>query len=515
MSKSQPKQHQQKQKILLAIGKQENKKILLPLLKKIPLDKFAIFATDHTSKFLTEKKIDNQLVYKVSNADKNPNIADLLLHDDFDLIINIPTHNRHDSSTNEYTDGRYIRSKAVEHNITLITDMEVAELYLKSLKLKSKTPAHPSQSPPAEPFTSYYQPLYDISKSYDFNYDFGPFFAGVFPEYKEPKKKKELLGFKVNSLFGVPAGPLLNGRWVKTYADLGFDILTYKTVRTTNHPCHKPPNIVFIDDEKDYDYDPKKPAFSKEIDEKQLSDQSYNRISITNSFGVPSKEPDVWQEDVKRLLPQLRPGQLLIVSVMATANEDSTEEEYLQDFVNCAVMAEQAGAEVIEVNLSCPNLGGQAIFSDLNLSKAIVKNVRKALEDSTKLLAKIGFFRDKKQCFKFIDETSPYLDGYTAINTVPKQVFRQEGEQALPGKTRLRAGTCGAVIKKAGLSVVELFHEYRQKNKADYVIIGVGGVMTPEDYEKYLKAGADAVQAATGPMWNPYLAYQIKKLAKK
>lgn len=38
--------------------------------------------------------------------------------------------------------------------------------------------------------------------------------------------------------------------------------------------------------------------------------------------------------------------------------------------------------------------------------------------------------------------------------------------------------------------------------------------MTPEDYCKYLDNGADAVQSATGAMWNPYLAYQIKNTIK-
>lgn len=45
----------------------------------------------------------------------------------------------------------------------------------------------------------------------------------------------------------------------------------------------------------------------------------------------------------------------------------------------------------------------------------------------------------------------------------------------------------------------------------DFAIIGVGGVMTPEDYLEYKNAGADIVQSATGAMWNPYLAQEIKQ----
>ena len=35
------------------------------------------------------------------------------------------------------------------------------------------------------------------------------------------------------------------------------------------------------------------------------------------------------------------------------------------------------------------------------------------------------------------------------------------------------------------------------------------GVMTADDFKAYRKAGADLVQACTGPMWNPYLAQEI------
>ncbi len=36
--------------------------------------------------------------------------------------------------------------------------------------------------------------------------------------------------------------------------------------------------------------------------------------------------------------------------------------------------------------------------------------------------------------------------------------------------------------------------------------------MIPEDYFEYRSVGADAVMSATGAMWNPYLAQEIKNL---
>ena len=45
--------------------------------------------------------------------------------------------------------------------------------------------------------------------------------------------------------------------------------------------------------------------------------------------------------------------------------------------------------------------------------------------------------------------------------------------------------------------------------------IGVGGVTTPADYFEYRAAGADMVMSATGAMWNPHLAIDIKKESVK
>lgn len=499
-----------KSNILLSIGLKKNKQALLQEIKKLPEENYNIYATSNTSKFLTENNVPNQPVYKISSSNQSPNIADLLIKNNLDLIINIPTRKKHQAQDQEYTDGQYIRRKAVENNTTLITDVEVAKLWLNSIS-KDFVPEKPQQkikSPQDKPFVSFYQPLYDVDKSYDYNHEFGPFFTGVYPDLKL-EAQNEFLGFKVNSLFGIPAGPLLNSSWVKTYADLGFDLLTYKTVRTTNKACHQPPNIVFINPDE-YNYQPDKPAYTK----KTVTQEDYPNFSITNSFGVPSKEPDVWQEDIKRLLPKLKKGQLLILSVMGTADEETTEQEYVADFVKCAQLGIQAGAPVIEVNLSCPNLGTGAIFNNHQLSKNILQKVKAAI-GTTPLIAKLGYFPGKRELKEFVKTTHKFVDCFAAINTVPKEVFDYDGQQALPGKSRVRSGTCGALIKDAGLSVVKALAHLRKKNKYSYRVIGVGGVMNPESYFAYRKQGADAVQSATGAMWNPYLAYQIKKAIEK
>ena len=111
--------------ILLSIGKLENKKFLLPYIRKlIRKNNVVLYATDKTHRFLKQSKVLTSKVYKISEIGQNPNINDLLARNVFDLIINIPTHEGLKDS-NEFTDGKLLRKGAVRMGITLITDPEV------------------------------------------------------------------------------------------------------------------------------------------------------------------------------------------------------------------------------------------------------------------------------------------------------------------------------------------------------------------------------------------------------
>src|SRR6185503_12535815 len=92
------------------------------------------------------------------------------------------------------------------------------------------------------------EPIYNIEKSYQENLEEGPFFTGSLPErrWPHPSQWYDFLGYKVASRIGVPAGPLLNANWVLLAARLGFDIVTYKTIRSQKQLAHPLPNMVYI-----------------------------------------------------------------------------------------------------------------------------------------------------------------------------------------------------------------------------------------------------------------------------
>jgi dihydroorotate dehydrogenase (NAD+) catalytic subunit len=59
--------------------------------------------------------------------------------------------------------------------------------------------------------------------------------------------------------------------------------------------------------------------------------------------------------------------------------------------------------------------------------------------------------------------------------------------------------------------MVKRLRAIKEKNNYTFSIEGVGGVTMPTDYMEYKIAGADAVMSATGAMWNPFLAQEIKQ----
>lgn len=122
----------EKKHILLSIGRPENKKQLLPYIKKSSQNpRIILYATEKTHQFLKSNKIPSSLVYKISQKDKSPNIADLLERKVFDTIINIPT--RMNKEYQELTDGQMIRQAAIQAGLAPITDIEVATMVINQL----------------------------------------------------------------------------------------------------------------------------------------------------------------------------------------------------------------------------------------------------------------------------------------------------------------------------------------------------------------------------------------------
>lgn len=353
-------------------------------------------------------------------------------------------------------------------------------------------------------------PFYDPELSYEENYERGPFgaFAQPHPTRTDTEPAQgQFLGLPVNLPFGIPAGPLLNGRFVKAALDFGFDLPVYKTVRSRRWASHAWPNVLAVDAAGDLH------ATTNRLHAHR--DYSGDSLSITNSFGVPSFDPDVWQPDMADAAAHAGPGQVVIGSFQGTQPEAGGVTAYLADFARCARLVRETGVKATEVNLSCPNEGtAHLLCFDASRATAVIEAIRAELGD-VKLIAKVAFFAEDDPLRALLSGIGPLVDGIAAINTIPAEVLDANGGQALPGEGRLRSGVCGSGIRWAGLAMVQRLQRLREQMGHSYGIVGVGGVLRAGDYATYRAAGADAVMSATGAMWNPWLAQQVKAAVRE
>lgn len=345
-------------------------------------------------------------------------------------------------------------------------------------------------------------PLYDINKSYAENAEQGPFFSEKIPERRWAPREKWLdcLGIPLASPLGVPAGPLLNSRWIALAAKLGYDLLTYKTIRSRPSSGHGLPNILHVEThgqigEKQFEgvlYPVEKPSSNLE------------EIAITNSFGMPSKGRDFLLKDIAVAQESLSPGQAMIVSVVGTPCQGC---DFIADFVEAAAIARDAGAKLIEANFSCPNVtSGEGSLYD---SPKAVEEISRALVQAIgpiPLIIKMGtLIHPELMRDVLLAAARSGVRGICGINTIKMQVLDRNGLPAL-GEGRRFSGICGAPIRSVGLDFVRKARRLIDQERLDLTLIGVGGITRPEHVDDYLAAGAEFAQTATGMMWDPYLA---------
>jgi carbamoyl-phosphate synthase large subunit len=127
---------------LITVGGQKNKEKLLPIVSLTSSMNYKMLATEHTAEFMENNSFkDVELVYKISEPDRKPNIADLLYKRKIDFIINIPATSTIEKYMGMLYDEYQIRRKAVEMGIPVLTTIEAASSFTKTLQwLSSNTP---------------------------------------------------------------------------------------------------------------------------------------------------------------------------------------------------------------------------------------------------------------------------------------------------------------------------------------------------------------------------------------
>jgi len=356
-----------------------------------------------------------------------------------------------------------------------------------------------------------YQPLYDITKSYEDNLSLGPN-----PHYKASSKPPTVkgdyhfLGFKVNAPFGSAASPTgADSQFIKVMFDNDYDIVTTKTRRSVHYHPNPFPHVVHIVPGKIL----KNQNFKELPDRTKAESSDYRTLTLANSYGNNSVDPKYWVPDAKKANSYAGDGQLLITNIVGTIQPGFSTADYYNDFAQTALLAKSSGAKVIEINFSCPNVMNEGVLCyDKTAVETITALVKRAVGDIP-IIAKLGYFPPSEQTLleEIAVSIDPYVGAISAMNTFAAPIYDQEGNQALPGKGRLKAGLSGQAIKDLGIDMTRRLHATRKKHKLNYEIVGIGGVLTAKDFDDYRQAGADIVLSATGALWNPNLANEVKR----
>ena len=336
---------------------------------------------------------------------------------------------------------------------------------------------------------------YRLDQTYDWNFQNGPEYDGAFPPVPATSQK-DFFGIPVNSRLGIAAGLLLNSRWISTYARLGFDILTYKTVRSSYRRCYDLPNWILIDTEGQID--------PGRLDESQVRRPGEPGEATTTtssvSFGMPSRAPDEWMPDVGHARAALKPGQALIVSVVASPEPGSDVSVMIEDFGVLAAMAREAGAQLVAANLSCPNVctAEGDIFLDAELSGRIAR----VLYDNAAglpVLLKLGHFADTDRLEAVLRAVDGLASGVVMVNGISRNILNSDGTAAF-GAGREKAGLLGRGIHEFSLDNVHKALAVTTDHRLSLKVVAVGGVSTAADAAHYFEAGATAVMMGSAPI---------------
>lgn len=338
------------------------------------------------------------------------------------------------------------------------------------------------------------------------------------PREDPPPCFRCLLGRPLAGGLGVPACPLTaSARGIEFLLSQGFNLLTFKTVRSQAWPAHPPPHWLFLSEagEKSLLPGPLQPGLRLRAEEESRLEDA-RAFSTLNSFGIPSPPPAVWRREIRDSLSLIGEGQSLMVSILGSCRGEGSA-SLCEDYRRLALQAAETGAHAIELDLSCPNLlgGGEdkplaPLSQSLQLAQGVLAGVGEELRGGPPLVIKLGY-QPPEQLTPLLRALAPHAHAISGINALPVRALRADGRASFPGRSH--AGLSGVALRELAREFVSSLHRLRVAQPSlDYQIIGIGGVMSGEDVRELYRLGADAVQSATGASLRPSLARESTRV---
>ena len=274
-----------------------------------------------------------------------------------------------------------------------------------------------------------------------------------------PILETEVFGIKFPNPIGLAAGFDKNAKLYNEFSNFGFGFIEIGTVT----PLPQEGN-------------PKKRLFRLVSDEAIINRMGFNNIGV--------------EEVVKRL--KFNKG--VIVGGNIGKNKITDFDNSIQDYLICFEKL-YPHVHYFAINVSSPNTEK---LRDLQ-QKDLLKNLLEAIQKKNKsysfpkpVLLKIGPDLSQDQLIDVVEvikETS--LDGIIATNTTVSRDNLSSSENLV----NQEGGLSGKPISKKSTNIIKFLHE---KSNGSIPIIGVGGIMNPDDAIEKIKAGASLIQLYSG-----------------
>lgn len=211
---------------------------------------------------------------------------------------------------------------------------------------------------------------------------------------------------------------------------------------------------------------------------------------MMNAIGLQNPGIDVF---VKRDIPFLKKYDTKIIVNVCGKSED--------DYVECVRRLADVDVDLLEINVSCPNVkeGGIAFGQNPDALYSITKKV-KAVAKQPVIMKLSPNVTDITEMAKAAEAAGS--DAVSLINTLTgMKIDVNRRTFAVANKT---AGVSGPAIHPIAVRMV-----YQVANAVNIPIIGMGGVATTEDALEMIMAGASAVAVGTANFNNPYATVEI------
>lgn len=211
---------------------------------------------------------------------------------------------------------------------------------------------------------------------------------------------------------------------------------------------------------------------------------------MLNAIGLQNPGIDTF---VKRDLPFLKQYDTkIIVNICGR-----TPEEYCE----VARRLAQEAVDLLEVNISCPNVkaGGIAFGQDSKLAEQITREIKKVAKQPV-IMKLSPNVTDIAEMARAVEAGG--ADAISLINTLTgMKIDVQKRTFALANKT---GGMSGPAVKPVAVRMV-----YEAARAVKIPVLGMGGILTAEDALEFIMAGATMVAVGTANFSNPAATAEV------